>query len=62
MSEANQNCQVCIGDLNFDSVVNAADLAVLLGAWGTATWDLNGDGTVNAADLAILLGAWGFCP
>jgi hypothetical protein len=62
VSEANQNCQVCIGDLNFDNVVNAADLAVLLGAWGTATWDLNGDGVVNAADLGILLGAWGFCP
>jgi 1,4-alpha-glucan branching enzyme len=47
-------------DLNCDGVVNAADLSLLLGAWGTgATADLNGDGTVNAADLSILLGAWG---
>ena len=50
------------GDLNGDGVVNAADLAILLGAWGPAVpgepADLNSDGEVNAADLAILLGAW----
>ncbi|MBL9121115.1 MAG: glycoside hydrolase [Phycisphaerae bacterium] len=45
-------------DLNCDGVVNGADLAILLGAWGTPSADLNGDGTVNGADLAILLGAW----
>ncbi|MFO0827583.1 MAG: FG-GAP-like repeat-containing protein [Phycisphaerales bacterium] len=46
-------------DLNSDGVVDAADLAILLGAWGgTGPADLNGDGTVDAADLAILLGAW----
>ncbi len=48
-------------DLNDDRVVNAADLALLLGAWGPNPGnpaDLNGDGVVNAADLAILLGAW----
>ncbi len=48
------------GDLNGDGVVNAADLAILLGQWGgPGSADLNGDGTVSAADLAILLGAWG---
>jgi len=48
------------GDLNGDGVVNAADLAILLGQWGgPGNADLNGDGTVSAADLAILLGAWG---
>lgn len=54
----------CPGDLNNDGVVSAADLAILLGAWGTATAaaDLNGDGTVAAPDLALLLGAWGDCP
>ncbi len=55
-------CGVVAGaDLNGDGVVNAADLAALLGAWGTnnCSADLNGDGTVNAADLSILLGAWG---
>jgi len=48
------------GDLNGDGVVNAQDLAILLGNWnGTGLGDLNGDGIVNAPDLAILLGAWG---
>ncbi|MBL9120509.1 MAG: dockerin type I repeat-containing protein [Phycisphaerae bacterium] len=47
-------------DLNCDGHVNAADLAILLGAWGSqGPGDLNADGTVNANDLAILLGAWG---
>jgi Dockerin type I domain len=48
-------------DLNGDGTVNAADLAILLGAWGPCAGcdaDLNGDGTVDAPDLAILLGAW----
>jgi len=48
------------GDLNGDGVVNAADLNILLAAWGTdnALADINGDGTVNAADLNILLAGW----
>lgn len=54
----------CPADLNGDGVVNAGDLALLLGAWGSAssTADLNLDATVNAGDLALLLGAWGPCP
>lgn len=48
------------GDLNFDGVVNAADLTILLNGWGGAgASDINGDGTTNAADLAVLLGNWG---
>ena len=47
-------------DLDGDGTVNGADLAILLGAWGTpGPGDLDGNGTVNGADLAILLGAWG---
>lgn len=47
-------------DLDGDGVVDAADLAILLGAWGSdGPGDLDCDGTVGAADLAILLGAWG---
>ena len=48
-------------DLNHDGFVDAADLAVLLGAWGGAGGpaDLNHDGEVNAADLAAFLAAWG---
>jgi hypothetical protein len=45
-----------------DCRVDAADLGILLGAWGTCDGcnaDLNGDGAVDAADLAILLGEWG---
>ncbi len=49
------------GDLNGDDVVNASDLAILLGAWasGDCAADFNGDGIVNATDLGIILGAWG---
>ena len=52
----------CTADLNSDSVVNAADLSILLGAWaGSGSADLNGSGVVDAADLAIVLGQWGPC-
>lgn len=52
------------GDLNFDGVVNGADLGLLLGTWGGCptdngcVGDLNDDGTIDGADLGILLGAW----
>ncbi len=47
-------------DFNHDEHVDGADLAVLLGQWGTAgSADLDGSGTVDGADLAIFLGAWG---
>ena len=48
-------------DLNGDGVVNGADLAVLLSAWGTEseTADLSGDGAVDGVDLALMLAAWG---
>ncbi len=52
------------GDINGDGSINALDLAVVLGGWGTCGLcdvclaDLNGDGVVNASDLAIVLGAW----
>ncbi|MFM7261874.1 MAG: hypothetical protein ACKO3W_14870 [bacterium] len=51
----------CPTDLNSDGQVDAADLASLLGAWGTAAGDVNGDGQTDAADLAALLGSWGPC-
>jgi hypothetical protein len=49
------------GDLDGNGTVDAADLAILLGAWGPGSGpaDLDGSGTVDAADLALLLGAWG---
>lgn len=53
----------CLADLDLSGSVDAADLAILLGAWGTteAAPDLDADGAVNASDLAILLGEWGLC-
>ena len=53
----------CVADLNADHRVDGADIAVLLGSWGTsdAAADLNGDGNVGGADVTILLNAWGNC-
>jgi hypothetical protein len=48
-------------------MIDAADLAVLLAAWGSTaqgagpTSDLDCDGLVGASDLAILLTSWGAC-
>ncbi len=60
--------ECCTGDLGeADGVVEAFDLAILLGSWGPCApkgecpADLNGDGVVAAFDLAILLGNWGSC-
>lgn len=49
-----------LGDVDGDCIVGSADVAILLGAWGTANEaaDLDGDGAVTAGDLAILIGAW----
>jgi hypothetical protein len=54
----------CVGDLDNDGDVDAGDLAILLGAWGSTGGpsDLNGNGLVGAEDLALLLGGWGDCP
>lgn len=54
----------CPADLNGDGVVEASDLALLLGAWGPNSGDgadLNEDGVVDAADLQTLIAAWGPC-
>jgi hypothetical protein len=45
-------------DLNGDGVVNGLDLAIVIGAWGTAAGDVNGDGTTDGEDLAVLISAW----
>jgi len=52
----------CLGDLTADGVVDGADLALVLAAWGTDdVADFNDDGVVDGADLAIALAAWGSC-
>ncbi|MFO0827490.1 MAG: hypothetical protein U0572_05010 [Phycisphaerales bacterium] len=52
----------CPADLDASGAVDAADLGVLLGGWGTGgATDLDANGSTDAADLAILLGAWGSC-
>lgn len=51
-------------DLNDDSVIDAHDLAILLGAWGPCppksgcAADLDDDGQVGPADLTLLLTSW----
>jgi 5'-nucleotidase/UDP-sugar diphosphatase len=51
-------------DLNDDSVINAADLAILLGLWGSCDpdalcpGDLDGDQMVGASDVTVLLASW----
>jgi hypothetical protein len=54
----------CPADFNGDGVVNASDLLILLGWWGTAgpDGDVDGDGDVETSDLLALLAAWGECP
>ena len=55
---------VLVGDLNGDGVVNAADLGLLVVAWGPCgkgapcPADLNEDGIVDAADLGFLFANW----
>ena len=56
---------VCVGDLNGDQQVDAADLGIAIAAWATkgeSAADLNGDLLVDAADLGFLIASWGPCP
>ena len=49
------------GDLNSDNVVNGADVAIILGYWGSSFGcaDTNGDGVVGGPDLATVLANYG---
>lgn len=50
----------CTGDINGDDLVDAFDIAAVLGGWGLAgASDVNGDGVTGPQDLAIVLGNWG---
>ncbi|MBL9150247.1 MAG: hypothetical protein JNM94_16280 [Phycisphaerae bacterium] len=53
---------VCDGDLDANGVVDAADIALVLGSWGSSQCgDIDRNGIVNGGDLAALLGNWGAC-
>ncbi len=63
--------EVCVGDLNGDGVIDAADLSELLAAYGSTTGDpdydeaadLDGNGRVDLVDVAELLALYGqACP
>lgn len=53
----------CASDLNYDRVVDGADLGLLLGNWGSigGQGDINRDGAVDGADVGLFLAAWGSC-
>ena len=54
----------CVGDIDGDGVVDAGDLAAVLGAWGVCDGcaeDLDGSGVVGSSDLALILVGWGDC-
>jgi hypothetical protein len=57
----------CRADVDSSGAVNAIDIAVILGNWGTAGGkypraDTDGNGTVDATDLSTVLAGWGECP
>ena len=61
-SELGILCQVCLGDLNNDGVVDMDDVGILIAAWGTtANIDLNGDSQLDIADIMVGLEALGDC-
>ncbi len=60
-NEIPDECE-CLGDLDYDGLINGVDLAILLGGWGgSGVADIDFNGVVDGVDLAILLGAWGSC-
>jgi hypothetical protein len=53
---------LCPADLTGDSIVDGADLGLLLADWeNPGAGDLDGDGVVTGADLGLLLASWGEC-
>lgn len=53
------------GDLNFDGIVNALDLTIILSDWGNqdgGPGDANGDGQTDGGDLTVVLSAWTSLP
>ena len=61
-------CSTCNRyDLNLNSVIDGADLGILLAFWGPVSTafpraDITADGQIDGADLGVLLSNWGPCP
>jgi hypothetical protein len=57
----------CPADIDGSGAVNAIDLAIVIGYWGTdggkdyPQADIDSSGEIDGADLATLLGSWGAC-
>ncbi|MBL7941612.1 MAG: lamin tail domain-containing protein [Flavobacteriales bacterium] len=52
----------CVGDFNFDGVINISDMLLFMGNYGcagTCFGDLDNNGTVNTNDLLIFMGLYG---
>lgn len=56
-------CEDCPGEVNCYGGVNAADLGLLLTAWGSDNpiYDLDGNGEVGGGDIGILIAQWDGC-
>lgn len=55
-------CELAVGDLNLNGVIDQADMWIMLGWWGNLIpqyGDLNLDGKVDGYDLGICLGRFG---
>ena len=52
----------CLGDTNFDWVVNSQDLTAVLSGWGSGNiGDVTGDGLTDGQDLSAIFSGWGNC-
>jgi hypothetical protein len=66
LADAGGNATCCPADIDSNGFIDANDLALILGHWGTdggkaPSADLDRNGVVDAEDLALVLGNWGKC-
>jgi ELWxxDGT repeat protein len=57
-----QSEATCLGDLNFDGIINTTDLLLFLsefGCQGECLYDLDGDDALNTSDLLLFLSLFG---
>ncbi len=49
------------GDVNFDGIVNIADLSIIISRWGTGdrAADQNRNGVVDISDISVVISTWG---